>query len=87
MVADYPFGLSDNYGISDYATTSSEESVYIIGGYICDSSCYHTSIIAEYKNDQWNDVGRLKQARGWHNAITMNPYTMVIGGGSADSGP
>ena len=67
--------------ISNYATTSTEESVYIIGGWTDDSSTgYRTPIIAEYKNDQWYNVESLKQSRHAHGAITSGSLTMVIGG-------
>ena len=74
--------------ISHYATTSTEESVYIIGGWTDDSSTgYKTPIIAEYKNDQWYNVGSLKQSRHAHGAITSGALTMVIGGSSTDEQP
>ena len=38
------------------------------------------SVIAEYKNDEWYNVGNLKQSRYAHGAITSGPLTMVIGG-------
>ena len=71
--------------ISYYATTSTEESVYIIGGWTADSSNgYRTPIIAEYKNDQWYNVGNLKQSRHAPGAIMSGLLTMVIGGSSTD---
>ena len=67
-----------------YATSSTDESVYIIGGWTADLSTGHkTPIIAEYKNDQWYNVGSLKQSRHAHGAITSGSLTMVIGGASA----
>ena len=42
-----------------------------------------TSIIAEYSNDDWSDVGNLRQPRFGHNAITLGSMTMVIAGLSA----
>ena len=72
------------FRISHYATTSTEESVYIIGGFTYDSSTGNkTPVIAEYKNDQWYNVGSLKQSRHAHGAITSGSFTMVIGGSSA----
>ena len=71
--------------ISYYATASTEESVYIIGGWTGYSSTgYKTPIIAEYKNDVWYNVGNLNQSRHAHGAITSGSLTMVIGGTSAD---
>ena len=74
------------YRISFYATASTEESVYIIGGWTSDSSTgQRTPTIAEYKNDQWYNVGSLNQSRHAHGAITSGSLTMVIGGDSTDS--
>ena len=67
--------------ITHYATTSTEESVYIIGG---NGDSNALSVIAEYKNDEWFNIGNLQQARSSHGAITSGSWTMVIGGGSAD---
>ena len=73
---------------SNYATTSTEESVFIIGGFTYDSSTGNkTPVIAEYKNDQWYNVGSLKQSRHAHGAITSGALTMVIGGSSTDYKP
>ena len=74
--------------ITHYATTSTEESVYIIGGWSGDSSTDdRISVIAEYKNRQWYNAGNLNQSRHAHGAITSGSLTMVIGGSSADSKP
>ena len=73
------------FRISSYATASTEESVYIIGGWTGTGG--RTPIIAEYKNDQWYNVGSLKQSRHAHGAITSGSLTMVIGGCSTDSKP
>ena len=102
VVADYPFSTGDRwlfqliiciwiaciFSISYYATTSTEESVFIIGGWTADSQTgSRTSIIAEYKNDQWYNAGNIKQSRHAHGAITSDSLTMVIGGSSADDHP
>ena len=65
--------------ISCYATASTEESVFIIGGYTKGSPDV-TSRIAEYKNGEWIDGGNLAQARYGHGAITSESMTFVIGG-------
>ena len=72
------------FRIYSYATTHTEDSVYIIGG----STSYRfetTSTIAKYKNDIWTIAGNLKQARYGHGAITVEGRTMIIGG-EHDSG-
>ena len=92
-VTDFPFSngdrlifLPDNFlfiwiiwRISCYATASTEESVFIIGGYTKGSPDV-TSRIAEYKNGEWIDGGNLAQARYGHGAITSESMTFVIGG-------
>ena len=57
--------------------------MYIIGGNNGDVPAT-SSVIAEYKNDEWFNIGNLQQARSSHGAITSGSWTMVIGGGSAD---
>jgi len=84
--ADYPFNSGKQ--ISMYGTTSTKESVYIIGGFTnVSSEGLRTSIIAEYRDDKWNIVGNLKQARQAHGAITSGSLTMIIGGESIDGTP
>ena len=70
--------------ISQYATTSTEKSIYIIGGWTNDPT--NTPIIAEYKNDEWHNVGNLEQSRNAHGAITSGLSTMVIGGHNPEYG-
>ena len=67
------------FRISFYATASTDESVYIIGGFTAGSPS-RTTAIAEYKDGNWKLVGNLAQARSDHSAITSGYTTMVIGG-------
>ena len=67
------------FRISHYATTNTEDSVYIIGGYT-GGSPLTTSTIAKYKNDIWTIAGNLKQGRSTHGAINVKGRTMIIGG-------
>ena len=62
-----------------YATTHTEDSVFIIGG-DTDGSRSGTFTIAKYKDDIWTIDGNLKQARSGHGAITIKGRTMIIGG-------
>ena len=74
--------------ISHYATTSTQNSVYVMGGYTHDSSTNRkTSIIAKYTNDDWFAVGNLRQSRHGHSGITFGSMTMIIGGISTDGKP
>ena len=67
------------FRISGYATASTDESVYIIGGYTAGSPD-RTTAIAEYKDGNWKIAGNLAQARSGHSAITSGYTTMVVGG-------
>ena len=72
-----------HFRITNYATTSTEESVLIIGGITNGSPGTNgriISTIAEYKNGSWKNVGNLAQARNSHGAITSGPFTIIVGG-------
>ena len=58
-----------------------------MGGYTHSPANLKTSIIAEYKNDNWLDVGNLRQSRHGHSGITFGSMTMIIGGISTDGKP
>ena len=76
------------FRIAYYATASIDESVYIIGGWTEDSATgSRSSVIAEYKDEQWFNVGNLFQSKQGHGAITSGSLTMIIGGATADSQP
>lgn len=72
------------FRICGYATTTTQDSVYIIGG-----NTKHTtstiSTIAKFTDYMWTNAGNLQQARSAHGAITIKGRTMIIGG-SSDSG-
>ena len=70
------------FRIHFYATTHTEDSVYIIGGRT-GGSPEKTSTIAKYRDDIWTIAGNLKQARYGHEAITVKGRTMIIGGSPA----
>ena len=67
------------FRISYYATASTDESVYIIGGFTAGSP-HRITTIAEYKDGNWRIAGNLAQARNNHGAITSGSTTMVVGG-------
>ena len=60
-----------------YATASTNESVYIIGGYTRFDTI---TTIGEYRNGKWGIAGNLSQARDCHAAISFGAYTMIVGG-------
>ena len=68
--------------ISGYATASTKESIFILGGTVKIHPTQHTSRVAEYKDGIWKHVGDLAQAKSGIGAITSGPVTMLIGGGS-----
>ena len=41
-------------------------------------------MIAQYKDDQWINYGKLHQGRMGHGSITVGGYTMILGGFSGD---
>ena len=61
-------------GIYHYSTTHTSEAVFIIGG-------HHTgNIVAEFRDNQWQQVATLKQGRSRHGSITFGGQTVIIGG-------
>ena len=78
-----------SFRISHYATTSNEESVYIIGGWDAASSGDSSlDIIAQYKDDAWFNIGNLAQRKYGLQAITFTHFsesiTVIIGGDTND---
>ena len=77
------------FRISHYATTSNEESVYIIGGNDNPPGDAYLDIIAQYKDDAWFNLGNLAQRKRGLGAITFTHFsesiTMIIGGRTGDN--
>ena len=71
------FDLISYFRVSHYATTSTDTSVYIIGGWTGSS---YSSKIAKYSDGFWSEPGRLKRARNGHGAITIEKIRIIIGG-------
>ena len=76
------------FRIASYATTSTEEGVYIIGGWNgwIDRSPSRSSTIAKYSDSIWTNTGRLKLARSRHVALTVEGITMIFGGWDGNYG-
>ena len=68
-----------HFRISSYATTSTADSVYIIGGFTFGSP-KRSSTIAKYSEGSWTKTGSLKEGRSRHGAITIEGIIMIIGG-------
>ena len=71
--------LSPYFRIARYATVKTDESVLIIGGYT-DESPDRTTIIAEYRNDVWSNIGNFVQLRDTHGAVILGSTIMIVGG-------
>ena len=67
--------------ISNYASVSTQTSVFIIGGW---TNSGRRSSIVEFNDDIWIILGNLKQTRSSHQAILIGSLVMVVGGSSND---
>ena len=65
--------------IRDYSTASTSDAAYIIGGY------YTEGVVAEFKNDRWNQLASLNKGRSRHGSLSVGDQTIIIGG-VAESG-
>ena len=70
------------FSITNYATTHTEKSTFIIGGFT-NGFPIKTTTIARYKDNIWKTVGSLKQARSGHDAITVKGITIIVGGNTS----
>ena len=80
------FVIKGFFRISNYATVSTERSVYIIGGY--DNFALprsRTSAIKEFNDGRWRHAGNMAQARSYHGAIYVGGKVLIIGGKLQDS--
>ena len=81
-----------HFRIGWYSTTSTDESVFIIGGMstahrdldmsdkIPSSSWFDVTTIAEYKNGKWRKIGDMVQARSSSIAYIFGSSMKIIGG-------
>ena len=60
--------------ISLYSTANTPDASYIIGG------AYIPNLVAEFRNDQWNQLDDLNKGRNYHGSITVGTRTMIVGG-------
>ena len=61
-----------------YSTASTSNAAYFIGGH------YTKEVIAEFKNDSWQQLGTLTKGRDRHASISLGDETMVVGGFTSD---
>ena len=70
--------------LSNFATVSTAESVYVIGGFVGRDL---TGTIVEYNNGSWRRAGNGLQAdRASHGAIILGDSLLVLGGFSLYDG-
>ena len=63
-----------------YSTASTDDAAFIIGG----GDMYNKHVtIAEFRNNQWRNLGSLTKGRGFHGSITIGQETMIVGGWSS----
>ena len=57
-----------------YSTANTPDAAYIIGG------TKTPNLVAEFRNDQWAQLGTLNKGRSDHGSITVGTQTMIVGG-------
>ena len=60
--------------ISHYSTASTSDAAYIIGGF------YTSSIVAEFKDNQWRQLDNLNRPRMFHASLSVGDQTIIVGG-------
>ena len=70
------------FRISNYATASTNIAAYVIGGL---NGYNQVSTIAEFKNNNWQNIGNLNEPKNCLSAIFHNGEYMIVGG-NVDSG-
>ena len=71
------------FSFAHYETVSIGESLYVLGGFQNggnDSRLWRSSIIAQYKNEIWTNVGKLAESRTHSGVVTLGSTVMLIGG-------
>ena len=66
------------FSVGYYSTASSNEAVYIIGGF--NGGDPYDSTIAKFMDNNWSKVGELNAGRYAHSSITYNEETIILGG-------
>ena len=77
----------NNFSIRYYSTASTEDAVYIIGGWSSiddkrDGEAVRT--IAEYKNGRWSRIGQMEKPKSEHGSISFGQKTLIFEGASDD---
>lgn len=66
------------FRIGYYETVSTDDAVLVIGGDL--GSGRFTSIVAEYKDGSWNDIGNLARPTAQHKAMRSGSNILILGG-------
>ena len=72
------FGLKTYIRISNYAVTSTRNSVIYFGGYTTEEGPIDR--VAEFKNFEWTLLGNLASRRTGHRSIKMGNKIYIFGG-------
>lgn len=67
--------------IRSYATISTDDSVLVIGGEQGAGYSYtFSSVVAEYKDGSWNNIGNLARPTAHHRAMRSGSNILILGG-------
>ena len=72
-----------DFSISYYSTASTEDAVYIIGGYSSidgKDSGESVTTIAEYKDGRWSRIGQMEKPKRYHSSISFGQKTLIFEG-------
>ena len=77
---------NNNFSIYLYSTASTEDAVYIIGGWSSIDGTYGGSLqtIAEFKNGRWSIIGQMRKPRSFHGSISFGQKTLIFEGSYYD---
>ena len=64
--------------IGYYSTVSTDDGVLVIGG--DQGSLTWTSVVAEYKDESWTNIGNLARPTAQHKAMRSGSNILILGG-------
>ena len=67
--------------ISNYRTASTDSAAYILGGFIGETyDILRASTIAQFQNNEWKEIGDLKEVKSDPSSILHDGEYLIIGG-------
>ena len=66
----------NNFSIGAYSTASTNDAVYVIGGFSSNYGAVKT--IAEFKEGRWTKIGEMKKLRIDHGSISFGGKTLIF---------